>query len=226
MNRPTILLMVFLVTSCASGGESIQQKSSLKTATATKPMDTNSSFGDIRVSEELLTINLDTDDAQSVSAWVDRKLIETPFKQFFLIDLKSDKEEAAVRFGKIVDTALRTKNINYEIKINKAISAGAEQNILIKLRSIHVTPRDCSPNKPEVLATIGSYSEAKFGCSYANNISAMIDNPKDIIAPRGSEAVVAARTMQILRSYIDGKATGSALPSTEGGEASAVTSSE
>lgn len=221
-----ILMAVALASSLASCTVENKKDSSNarmmfpKTTTA---FDTNSSFGNIVVSGEVKIPLRNENSVGQLVQLIDEKQFNTSSKQFFFIDVVSSQDDVTSKLIALIEESLRQKIINYEIKtVSRAANSSVEEEF-IKLISIQIEPRDCSPGSAPPLETVGGYYEAKFGCAFANNIGFMLDSPRDALKPRTSGVVDAQRTMKILRAYIDGTATGAALPTTEAGEASAVT---
>jgi type IV pilus biogenesis protein CpaD/CtpE len=223
MSRLAFIFVTLSLASCTTVNNSVDQKEYLKNTTISGPFDKNSSLGKILVSEEEPITITDGDSAESLVDLIEKKRNQEHSKQFYFIDLVSENKSSALRLAALINEALREKNWNYEIQINPSGSQKAGEAISVRLRSIQIEPRDCSPIQSNPLSTIGGYYEAKFGCAFANNIGAMLDSPRDALRPRGAGTVDAQRTMKVLRAYIDGTATGSALPANEAGEASTVT---
>lgn len=226
MHRIACLMAVLLAMSCTGDVTKVKNNASTNTPSASLAFDANSSFGDIEIFEERLVFQSTVSEAERLSLMVKKQIRKIPSKQFFLIDIEAKRKEDASKFGKMVQSILNQQRVNFEIKIGAGSDKPKSQTISVLLRSAWIKPKDCSHNVSPILERVGSYHEAKFGCSYANNIAAMLDNPRDAIAPRKAEALSTIRTMQILRAYVEGKATGAALPESEAGEASAVSSSE
>jgi len=226
MNKIAPLIMISLLVSCTSNEKTIEQKASQFAHNITSPLDERSSLGKIEISEETISVDANTTDANEVLALVEKNISQNNVKHFFLIDLKSQDTPSATRVAVLIHKALEPLNINYDIKISTDSREFKEQNVLLSLRAVSIKPRDCSPITTNVPGRVGGYNEARFGCAFANNISAMIDNPRDVITPRGTTVAITPRTIKILRSYLEGEAAGADLPKNEAGEASEVSPSE
>ena len=225
MSRMAFILVALALASCTSDIRQIDPKTSMQIPNKKRAFDTNSSLGEIIVSNEV-KISLDSPDSVSQLEYlIEKRQSETSLKQFFFIDLVSSEKSVSSAFIRLINASLRPSSVNYEITIVPVTETLSEEKAFLKLRSIKIKPRDCSPTSSPSTETIGGYYEAKFGCAFANNIGAMLDSPRDALKPRTSGVVDAQRTMRILRAYIDGTATSAAIPTNEAGEASAVTPS-
>lgn len=61
-----------------------------------------------------------------------------------------------------------------------------------------------------------------FGCATQNNLAAMLDDPYDLVAPRGMGPASADRRSTILKSYREGETTGAKRSQSESGTVSKV----
>ena len=223
MGKIAFIIVALVLASCAGDIRQVDPKMSMQISSTKGAFDTNSSLGEIVISDEV-KIFLDSQDSVSQLQNVIRtRQTETSLKQFFFIDLVSSENASSSEFIRLINALLRPMSINYEINIVPPIKVGSEGKAFLRLRSIKIKPRDCSPSSSSPLETVGGYYEAKFGCAFANNIGAMLDSPRDALKPRTTGVVDAQRTMKILRAYIDGTTTSAAIPANEAGEASAVT---
>jgi pilus biogenesis lipoprotein CpaD len=226
MKKVAILMSLVVVASCTSAIKPRENSSSYIAQSNVAPIDANSTFGELEIKEETLIVERNEFDAEKLLFVIQKHSKSTAYKQFFLIDLQSTAQSNAQEFSRIANDALKKTKLNYQIKVKPGNDAKNLESVLVRLRSIHIKPRDCSPSAPEPRQVLGSYYEAKFGCSYANNIAAMIDNPRDTLAPRGNAFLDTPRAMTVLRKYIDGEPTGALRPEGEAGEASEVSPSQ
>ena len=60
------------------------------------------------------------------------------------------------------------------------------------------------------------------GCAYQRNLAAMVDNPADLVQPRGETPIYAARRTQALDKYRKGEATATVYPNANEGKISDV----
>jgi len=226
MKKIAILMSFVFVTSCTSAIKPTENSASSAAQKSVSPIDANSAFGELEIKEETLIVEQDEFDAKKLLSLVQKHKRETAYKQFFLIDIESTVKSNAQEFSEIANDALKNTQLNYQIKVKSGNESKSRERVLVRLRSIHIKPRDCSPKAPGPRGVMGSYYEAKFGCSYANNIAAMIDNPRDTLAPRGNALLDTPRAMTVLRKYIDGEPTGALPPESEAGQASEVSPSQ
>jgi type IV pilus biogenesis protein CpaD/CtpE len=223
MSRIAFIIVALALAACAGDIRRVDPKVSMQMDTTNAAFDTNSSLGEIVISDEI-KISLDSQDSvNQLGNVIKKRQSETSLKQFFFIDLVTSKNSSSSDFIRLITASLRPMSANYEINVVQPTEPLPDGKAFLKLRSIKIKPRDCSPNSSPPLETVGGYYEAKFGCAFANNIGAMLDSPRDALKPRTTGVVDAQRTMKILRAYIDGTATSAAIPTNEAGEASAVT---
>ena len=223
MSRIAFIIVALALAACAGDIRRVDPKVSMQMDTTNAAFDTNSSLGEIVISDEI-KISLDSqDNVNQLGNVIKKRQSETSLKQFFFIDLVTSKNSSSSDFIRLITASLRPMSANYEINVVQPTEPLPDGKAFLKLRSIKIKPRDCSPNSSPPLETVGGYYEAKFGCAFANNIGAMLDSPRDALKPRTTGVVDAQRTMRILRAYIDGTATSAAIPTNEAGEASAVT---
>jgi len=223
MSRIAFIIVALALAACAGDIRRVDPKVSMQMDTTNAAFDTNSSLGEIVISDEI-KISLDSqDNVNQLGNVIKKRQSETSLKQFFFIDLVTSENSSSSDFIRLITASLRPISANYEINVVQPTEPLPDGKAFLKLRSIKIKPRDCSPNSSPPLETVGGYYEAKFGCAFANNIGAMLDSPRDALKPRTTGVVDAQRTMKILRAYIDGTATSAAIPTNEAGEASAVT---
>jgi pilus biogenesis lipoprotein CpaD len=226
MKKIVILMSFVFATSCTSAMKTPENSSSSVAQNSVSPIDANSAFGELEIKEESFIVEQNELNAEKLLSIIQKHTRKTAYKQFFLIDLQSTAPKNAHEFARIANDALNPTNLNYQIKVKSGNEPNTGKTISVRLRSINIKPRDCSPENPGPREVLGSYYEAKFGCSFANNIAAMIDNPRDTLTPRGNAFFDTRRAMTVLRKYIDGEPTGALLPEGEAGEVSEVTPSE
>jgi len=223
MSRIAFIIVALALAACAGDIRRVDPKVSMQMDTTNVAFHTNSTLGEIVISDEI-KISLDSqDNVNQLGNVIKKRQSETSLKQFFFIDLVTSKNSSSSDFIRLITASLRPMSANYEINVVQPTEPLPDGKAFLKLRSIKIKPRDCSPNSSPPLETVGGYYEAKFGCAFANNIGAMLDSPRDALKPRTTGVVDAQRTMKILRAYIDGTATSAAIPTNEAGEASAVT---
>jgi pilus assembly protein CpaD len=54
-----------------------------------------------------------------------------------------------------------------------------------------------------------------FGCASQRNLAAMVDNPADLVQPRGETSADTTRRTTVMRAYQGGQPTGTQYPTTE-----------
>lgn len=59
-----------------------------------------------------------------------------------------------------------------------------------------------------------------FGCAYQRNLAAMVDNPADLVEPRGETPAYTPRRTQVVDKYRQGQSTATQYPNTNAGRIS------
>ncbi|WP_245409925.1 CpaD family pilus assembly protein [Pararhizobium haloflavum] len=83
-----------------------------------------------------------------------------------------------------------------------ASASGDAAPIRVSYFAIDATTGECG-RWPEDMLANGNENKhyANFGCASQNNLAAMVADPMDLIAPRGSTPIDAGRREQVLRDY-------------------------
>ena len=74
-------------------------------------------------------------------------------------------------------------------------------------------PKDLGPSFDGIDAS--NHAHWNFGCSEQRNLAAMVDNPTDLVQPRGETPVYAARRAVVLDKYRKGDPTATRNPDTD-----------
>lgn len=75
----------------------------------------------------------------------------------------------------------------------------------------------CGPWTDQVTSNAANDHYQAYGCATQQNLAAMVENPLDLMYPRGLTPADAARRATVLDKYRQGQATGAETPSNEGG---------
>lgn len=90
-------------------------------------------------------------------------------------------------------------------------SAAADAPIVFSFTRYEATAPTCAPLWEQDLAhQSNNQPYASFGCSNAANLAAMIEDPHDLIEPRGEDARDGARRATVMEAYRRGEPTGAA----------------
>ncbi len=186
-----------------------------------------SELGSLNLEKSELVLLDNSDNILEISNFIEGISSDNLRKNYIFVEIETLDAGLAATTAEMVESRLRDKPfIHYEVRHRLVSGAEGSAKQVIRAKKLFFKPRACAPTEKRFLERSGGYNGLEFGCAYANNIGAMVDNPRDIIGPRGSESINSQRTMRMLRAFIAGEATGSALPENEAGEASEVTSSD
>lgn len=81
---------------------------------------------------------------------------------------------------------------------------------------------DCGDFSENVGTSPENMTTRNFGCATQNNFAAMVEDPRDLVAPRGDEPASAARRSTMLKAYREGQATATARTEQDSGAVSSV----
>ncbi len=136
----------------------------------------------------------------------------------------SPNQVAAANIAVEVEATLRKNGISPRSISYRVYKAGADEKIApvrIAFNRIAATTAPCGPWTDDVSLTDANRHYAGFGCATQQNLAAMVDNPLDLLYPRGLSPADAARRADVLQKY----RTGGRFTGDTSGEASASTTS-
>ena len=79
--------------------------------------------------------------------------------------------------------------------------------VLVGFETLRAAVPQCGTSWTNLTRTAANESSANFGCAVTANLAAQIENPRDIIAPRGMTPSNAARRSVVFDNYRKGEAT-------------------
>lgn len=81
---------------------------------------------------------------------------------------------------------------------------------------------NCEERWPDLTHQVPGRAWPQFGCATANNVAAMVSDPRDLIAPRTQDAPDSARRQTVLDGYRAGRSTASERSDNESGAVSSA----
>jgi pilus assembly protein CpaD len=129
----------------------------------------------------------------------------------------SPNQVAAASIAVEVEDTLRKNGINPRAISYRVYKAGADEKIApvrIAFNRIAATTAPCGPWMDDMTNTAANRHYGSFGCATQQNLAAVIDNPLDLLYPRGLTPADAARRSDVLSKY----RTGSNFTSDHSGE--------
>jgi pilus assembly protein CpaD len=107
------------------------------------------------------------------------------------------------------------KSIDY--RVYHAASDEINAPIRVAFSRIAATTAPCLPYPDQLAVSRENRNYFEYGCSTQQNLAAMVDNPLDLLYPRGLTPADAARRADVLQKYRTGAPTGSDLSRETGG---------
>ena len=88
---------------------------------------------------------------------------------------------------------------------------GTPAPVIVSYRRLTTAPIDCHQGAPLTM-TYNNQPYGNFGCAQTANLAALIDNPRQLLAPYGLENAPALRRMTVMDKYIGGEGTATTRP--------------
>ena len=120
----------------------------------------------------------------------------------------SPNQVAAAGIAVEVEDTLRKNGVSPRSIDYRVYHAGADERIApVRLAFNHVaaTTAPCGPWSDDVTETKANRHYDAFGCATQQNLAAVVDNPLDLLYPRGMTSADAARRADVLQKYRSGQ---------------------
>lgn len=122
----------------------------------------------------------------------------------------SSNEGAARNVGHKILVLLQKQGIPRSRIISAPYFAGqdgAAAPIRLSYASIQSKVKGCGQWPDDLTNTVENGQYHNFGCATQNNLAALVANPSDLLAPRGTTSIDAARRSKVLEKYREGTDT-------------------
>jgi pilus assembly protein CpaD len=132
----------------------------------------------------------------------------------------SPDQTVAAAIAVQVEDVLRGQGIPASQVDYRVYHAGSdEQNapIRVAFSAISATTAPCGPYQDQLSVTKDNRNYFEFGCATQQNLAAVVDNPLDLLYPRGLTPADAARRATVLDKYRQGQAFSADLSKETGG---------
>jgi pilus assembly protein CpaD len=123
----------------------------------------------------------------------------------------SPNQVAAASIAVEVENALRRAGVNPRQIDYRVYKAGADEKtapVRIAFNHIAATTAPCGPWRDQIAITEFNRHYGDFGCATQQNTAALVENPLDLLYPRGMSAADATRRATVLQKYRAGESTG------------------
>ena len=92
-----------------------------------------------------------------------------------------------------------------------AAAPGAPAPVIVSFRRLAVVPIDCQQGA-SLTHTSNNQPYGNFGCAQTANLAALIDNPRQLLAPYAWDNASSVRRLTVLDNYSNGQATATPRP--------------
>jgi len=119
----------------------------------------------------------------------------------------SPNQVAAAAIAVQAENVLRAAGVNPRAIDYRVYQAGGDEKIApvrLAFDRIAASTAPCGPWQDDVTNTALNRHYEAFGCATQQNLAAMIDNPLDLLYPRGMSPADAARRANVLQKYRTG----------------------
>lgn len=135
-----------------------------------------------------------------------------------------DNEDAAIGAIAEARTYLYEQGLDWRQITGGAYDARSQGNaaVIFSFTRYRAVAPDCPQGWESQRPDFDNHHSARFGCSLATNLAAMISDPRDLIAPRNMDPSDAGRRQTVLDHYRAGESTTSERSDHESGAVSTV----
>ncbi|WP_417482344.1 CpaD family pilus assembly protein [Maricaulis sp.] len=135
-----------------------------------------------------------------------------------------DNEDAAIGAIAAARTYLYEQGLDWRQITGGAYDARSQGNaaVIFSFTRYRAVAPDCPQGWEDQRFDFDNHHSARFGCSLATNLAAMISDPRDLIAPRNMGPSDAGRRQTVLDHYRAGESTTSERSDHESGAVSTV----
>jgi pilus assembly protein CpaD len=137
----------------------------------------------------------------------------------------SPNQMAAAAVAVEIEDVLRRSGVNpraISYRVYRAERSEAIAPVRLAYNNIVGVTAPCGPWKDQLSVNDDNRHYESYGCATQQNLAAMVQNPLDLLYPRGLTPADAARRATVLDKYRKGEATGATRPAGEGGSISQV----
>jgi pilus assembly protein CpaD len=115
----------------------------------------------------------------------------------------SSNSAAAARVRSDVVAAIRKAGAKESqiVTVNYAGGADTGNPIRISYRAISASTDQCGKWPEDIAETSENKNYHDFGCSYQNNLAAQVANPADLLGPRNTGEIDAAKRLKVIKDY-------------------------
>ena len=126
-----------------------------------------------------------------------------------LVPAGSANEAAASRIAREIQSHLGKRKVANGYIVTERYQAQSTEMAPVRLvyRSMVAQTDQCGRWPEDILSNAENKHYADFGCSYQNNLAAQIDNPSDLLGPRGTGPIDAERRSKVIGDWRDGDVT-------------------
>lgn len=116
------------------------------------------------------------------------------------------------------NSGLPGSSVNY--RVYRPRPGQKHATVILTYSRYQATVRQCGDWTENLANTYANEQHPNFGCATQRNLAAMIDNPRDLVAPRTMDPADATRRDIVIDAYRKGESTGSEKSADESGKVS------
>lgn len=133
-------------------------------------------------------------------------------------------EQAAMQAIANARSVLFEAGLSWQQIAGGAYHANAQQNgaLIFSFTRYRAIAPDCPQGWSDLTPEPGNSRQPRLGCAMANNLAAMVADPRDLIAPRTMDTGDTGRRQTVIDLYRQGESTASARSDSESGTVSEV----
>ena len=121
------------------------------------------------------------------------------------------------RLSRSVESFVKTEGVNHVQRVK-----GAGSNVTVSFARYTASVSECGRWDDNMATSSRNLSWNNFGCATQNNIAAMLEDPYDLVEPRGMSGLDPDRRSDILEKYRAGEPTATPRDKSEQGTVSEI----
>jgi pilus assembly protein CpaD len=156
--------------------------------------------------------------AQGLNA-ADRLRVQSVAREYLAVGHGHLVVAASGRTQSDIIAAVQREGVSRD-RIETASPVG--QGAVVAYTMYTATGPECGDFSEDLAFTPDNKRSPNFGCASQRNVAAMVEDPRDLLAPRGEEPASSARRATVIKAYREGQNTAAARTDQDSGAVSTV----